>query len=263
MNDDTIRALALQLDRATQENRRIEQLVNSWPDLDLASAYRIQRAGIELRKARNDGLIGMKMGLTSRAKMAQVGVHEPIYAHLSATMRLGAMDPVVCADYGHPRAEPEIAFLLGADLRGPVDADGALAAVHAVCPAMEIIDSRYANFRFSLPDVVADNASSCLFALGAPTPMAELATKGLDLGDLAMALWVDDEAVHEGNSSAILGHPAESLAALANLLSSLGEHLRAGMIVLAGAATPAVHLRSGTSVRAVVQGLGEVGVDVS
>ena len=125
-----------------------------------------------------------------------------------------------------------------------------------------MIDSRYADFRFALPDVVADNASSCLFAIGAGTPADQLQARGIDLGDLAMSLNVDGDPVHEGNSSAILGHPAASLAALANLLAEVGESLRAGMVVLAGAATPAVHIASGTSVRAVVEDLGEVGFDV-
>ncbi len=262
MNDATIRQLAARLDAAVLRNQRIEQLVHSHPELDLPAAYRVQRAGIALRQARGDGLVGMKMGLTSHAKMAQVGVHQPIYAHLTSTMRIAPMDPVRRTDHGHPRAEPEIAFVLGADLRGPTDAASAMAAVATVHPALEVIDSRYADFRFALPDVVADNASSCLFAIGAGTPADQLQARGIDLGDLAMSLNVDGDPVHEGNSSAILGHPAASLAALANLLAEVGESLRAGMVVLAGAATPAVHIASGTSVRAVVEDLGEVGFDV-
>jgi len=160
-------------------------------------------------------------------------------------------------NYVHPRAEPEIAFLLGAPLEGPVTATQALAAVEAVAPAIEIIDSRYRDFKFSLADVVADNSSSSGFILGAwesPEP---------DLSNLGMILEVDGRAVQIGSSGAILGHPARSLAAAARLSTAAGERLEAGWIVMAGGATAAEALRPGTHVRNSVQDLGFCGFSVA
>ena len=250
--------LAAHLDAAVLDGETVAQLTLAHPQLDVTAAYEVQRAGITLRAARGDHLVGMKMGLTSRAKMAQVGVHEPIYAHLTKTMRLPQPAELRCADFGHPRAEPEVAFTLAQDLSGPVTPVEALQSVATVHAALEVIDSRYRDFKFALADVVADNASSCRFVVGEGRPLASLADEGLALDSLAVTLSVDGRPLHEASTAAILGDPAESLAFLANMLAERGERLRAGMIVLAGAATAAVHLLPGMTVRAKVHGLANV-----
>jgi 2-oxo-3-hexenedioate decarboxylase len=262
MHAERTLALAKTLDDAMLRSETVPQLTLTEPELDVVAAYRVQRAGVGLRAGRGEHLVGMKMGLTSHAKMAQVGVNEPIYAHLTSHMALSDGGALVRAEFGHPRAEPEVAFLLGSDLEGPTDAAGALKAVSGVRAALEVIDSRYRDFKFSLPDVVADNASSCRFVVGPIVPLAELAAKGLSLDALDVQLVVNGEVVHSATSAAILGDPAESLAALANMLATVGEKLSAGMIVLAGAATAAVHLEAGMRVSAVVEGLGEVSLNV-
>lgn len=256
LSDKQLSRIAKHLDSAAHEARTVEQITAEHPDLTVEQGYRIQRTSIAQRRKRGHRLVGMKMGLTSIAKMEQMGVHAPIYGHLTSDMILPDGGTFSHAALGHPRIEPEIAFVLGADLEGPVTPAQALLAVDGVCAALEIINSRYANFRFSLPDVVADNASSALFALGSRV----VAPSDLDLGNLGMVMSRNGEISQIGSSAAILDHPARSLAALAGLLAECGEKLHAGMIVLAGGATAAVALEPGDRVHLEVDGLG--GVDV-
>ncbi|MCO4761511.1 MAG: fumarylacetoacetate hydrolase family protein [Myxococcales bacterium] len=249
--------LAQHLDAAAMEIRTVPQLTIDQPDLSLDDAYAIQRAVVDCRIERGATRMGMKMGLTSLAKMAQVGVHEPIYGYLTSDMMLADGGTMVRTSYGHPRAEPEIAFLIGRDLQGTMTEAEALDAVIGVMPAIEVIDSRFSDFKFKLEDVVADNASSCRFVIGASaTPLAELESRDLSLGNLGMILEVDGEVVQTGSSAAILEHPARSLTTLLKMLAERGEGLHPGDIVLAGAATPAVHLQPGQHVRVRVDGLG-------
>ncbi len=258
LNHEEIRALAQQLDDAARHARPIPMLSLSSP-LSLKDAYLIQRAAILLRAQRDERLVGMKMGLTSRAKMQQVGVHSPIYGHLTHAMRLMDGGTLQRADHCHPRVEPELAFLLKRDLRGPVSPAEALLAVEGVCAALEVIDSRYQDFKFTLPDVVADNASSSRFVLGSvvQSPAA------FDISNLGMIMERNGVTAEIGSSAAIFDHPARSLAALANLLSEVGESLKAGQIVLAGGATAAIHLHPGDHVRLLVDGLGSAELRVA
>lgn len=249
--------IARHLDAAAMEARTVPQLTLTDPDMSIEAAYVIQRELIGCRIARGAKRAGMKMGLTSLAKMAQVGVHEPIYGHLTSDMLLSDGGTIQRKQYGHPRAEPEIAFLMASDLMGDVSEAQALAAVEGVMPALEVIDSRYRDFKFKLEDVVADNASSCRFVVGSQvTPLLDLRVEGLHLNNLGMLLEVDGAVVHAGSSAAILDDPARSLTTLLRMLATLGEGLKAGDIVLAGAATPAVHLQPGQHVRVRVDGLG-------
>ncbi|MCP4226091.1 MAG: 4-oxalocrotonate decarboxylase [Actinomycetia bacterium] len=151
----------------------------------------------------------------------------------------------------HPRSEPELCFILAHDLKGPVTPEEAMKAVSGVCPALELIDSRSKNSTFTLEDVVADNASSRGFVLGPVTPI-----DGVDISALPMKLVVNGQTVQEGSSAAIYGHPAKSLAAQANMLARLGQHLEAGQVVMSGGATAAVAVNVGDEVQVVVEGLG-------
>ncbi|TVR02596.1 MAG: 4-oxalocrotonate decarboxylase [Deltaproteobacteria bacterium] len=253
-----IKGIAKLLDTAAREGRTVPQISLELPDLTVEEAYRIQRASIARRIRRGARLVGMKMGLTSLAKMEQMGVHAPIYGHLTSDMILEDGGTFAHGALGHPRVEPEVAFVLGADLHGPVTPAQALLAVDGVCAALEVINSRYANFRFSLPDVIADNASSALFVLGSRV----VSPADLDLGNLGMVMSINGVVSQVGSSAAILDHPARSLAALAGLLAESGEHLKAGQIVLAGGATAAVALQPGDRVHLEVDSLGCVDLAV-
>jgi 2-oxo-3-hexenedioate decarboxylase len=152
----------------------------------------------------------------------------------------------------HPRVEPEVAFRLGASLPAGASEADLVAAIDAVAPALEIIDSRYRDFRFSLPDVVADNTSACRYVIG------EWQAPGTILADRAVTLSVDDAAVEHGSTSDILGDPLRTLPRLAAMSAKYGFGFRAGSVILAGAATAAVALTPGVRVSAVVDGLGTV-----
>ncbi|TKK91564.1 4-oxalocrotonate decarboxylase [Herbidospora galbida] len=235
-----ISELADRLDQAALTATAIPRLAAA-AGLDPAGAYDVQRALIERRLARGERLVGLKMGLTSRAKMAQVGVDEVIWGHLTDGMRIddgGALDLTRLI---HARAEPEVAFLLSHDPE-PV--------IRAVAPALEVIDSRFEGFDFSLPDVIADNTSASGFVVGPWRPAPE----GLD--NLGVLLEVNGRVVQTGSTAAILGDPRRAFDAAVRLAGGRGVELRDGWIVLAGAATAAVPLSPGDHVRAVVEKLG-------
>lgn len=250
LSPDDVDAFAARLDQATLDVKPTPKLTGTKP-FSLASGYAIQRAGIALRKLRADDLVGMKMGLTSRAKMQQMKVEVPIYGHLTKRMILDDGGTVLRAHHIHPRVEPEIAFILGKDLEGPVTAAQALAAVDACCCALELIDSRYENFQFTLEDVVADNGSSSRFVLG-----SLVKPRTFDTGNLGMVMTKNGVLAECGSSAAIYEHPARSLAALAQQLALVGEKLKAGQIVMTGGATAAIALAAGDHVRVDVDGLG-------
>ncbi|WP_433535332.1 2-keto-4-pentenoate hydratase [Micromonospora sp. CA-249363] len=225
--------------------------------LDVDTAYAVQAALAQRRVDAGERLVGLKMGLTSKAKMAQVGVDEVIWGRLTDTMRVpdgGVVDP---SAYIHPRVEPEVAFLLDR-LPEPGEPVGDFAtAVRAVAPAIELIDSRYADFRFSLPDVIADNTSAAAFVIGPWSPVPA----GLD--NLGVLLEVDGRVAQVGSTAAILGDPRRALDEGIRLAGRHGVRLESGWVFLAGAATAAVPLRPGAHVRAVVEKLGTASLRAS
>lgn len=251
----TLAELAAVIDEAARSATEVAQFTETM-DLGVDEAYAVQALSIQRRLARGEKRVGMKMGLTSRAKMAQVGVSEVIWGRLTDAMRIEEGGVVRMARYVHPRVEPEVAYLLKAPLAGDVSNAEALAAVAAVAPALEIIDSRYRDFKFALPDVIADNASSSGFVLG------EWRRPDFDVANLGIVLEMDGRPVQIGSTAAILGNPIRSLVAAARMVARAGERLEAGSIVLAGGATAAHPLGAGTSVRGVFQGLGTVGFNV-
>ncbi len=250
-----IRGLAIVVDDAARHAREIPQLT-AGSKLTLDDAYEIQRASIALRVDRGERRIGIKMGFTSRAKMVQMGVHDMIWGRLTEGMIVEDGGPVSLKRYVHPRVEPEIAFLLKAPLCGEVTPLQALAAVEAVAPAMEIIDSRFENFKFSHIDVVADNSSSSGFATG-PWHKPDI-----DFSNLGLVMSFNGVAKQIGTTAAILGHPLRSLVAAARFAAQAGEPLEAGWIIMAGGATAAEPLAAGCWVETEIQQLGRVAFSV-
>jgi 2-oxo-3-hexenedioate decarboxylase len=222
----------------------------------VALAYEVQAASVARRLGRGEAPVGVKMGFTSRAKMVQMGLSDLIWGRLTSGMVREDGGTVDLRHGIHPRIEPEVAFLLGHRLSGPVSPAQAGLAVAAVAPAMEIIDSRYRDFQFTLPDVIADNTSASGFVVGA------WQLPSTDLANLGMVLEVDGVVTQVGSSAAILGHPLRSLAAASRLAGEHGLALEPGWVVLAGGATAAIALKAGTHVRTVVQGLGQVQISV-
>lgn len=232
-------------------------LTDDRPGLDLATAYRIQDEALRRRTAGGDRVVGVKLGLTSRAKQRRMGVDEPLTAWLTRSMVLGAGDPVPMERLIHPRVEPEIVFVLGERLAGPgVTPESALAAVSEVRAGLEVIDSRYHDFRFTLPDVVADNASSAVFVVGSRV----LKPDDVDVVAEHCDLLADGTVIDSATGEAVQGSPAAALALAANALGRRGHALEAGWTVLTGGMTDAVPLAPGGRVGARFASLGPVEV---
>lgn len=224
--------------------------------LSVAEGYAVQALSMQRRYARGDRRIGIKMGFTSRAKQVQMGLSDMIWGRLTETMREEEGGTISLSRYVHPRVEPEIAYLIRDRLAGNVTPLEAMNAVAGVAPAMEIIDSRYDNFKFDLGDVVADNSSSSGFVVG------DWFAPDTDVRNLGLVMTINGRAVAIGSTAAILGNPARALAAAARMAASAGEALEPGDIVLAGGATAAEKLTLGDHVETRFETLGTVAFNV-
>ncbi len=248
--------IANTLDQAAMSATATAQFSDTAP-LSAEQAYDVQARLLDLHYQRGARRVGVKMGLTSKAKMEQVGVDDVIWGRLTDQMQAKDGGSFERARFIHPRVEPEIAFIMAAPLSGEVSPEEAIAAVDSVAPALEIIDSRYQDFRFNLGDVIADNASSAGFVIGTPCPADR------PLSDLNMSMFIGDRMTETGSSNAILGHPVNALVAASRMVATAGETLRPGDIVLAGAATAAVPVQAGQSVRLEVEGLGTASLSMT
>lgn len=224
--------------------------------LDVETGYKAQGLFVDSRLQAGERLIGAKLGLTSRVKRDALGIDEPLFGRLTSGMLLPAGAPVPLDQLIHPRAEPEIAFLVGETLCGPVSSAGVLAATEGIVAAVEIVDSRYSD-RFRLPDSVADNAGAARVVLGARLrPVGELG----DLRLIGCVFRSRGEVVGTAAGGAVMGDPAAAVAWLVNTLATRGEQLPAGSLVLSGGLTASVGLVRGANVVAEMDGLGSVHV---
>jgi 2-oxo-3-hexenedioate decarboxylase len=252
-----VKGLARRLDEARLLGREVERLTLEVPELTLAEAYLIMDEGIALRTQRGERIVALKMGLTSEAKRQQMGLGAPIYGVLTEPMRVRGTFHM--SGSLHPKIEPEIAFHFAGGLRGRPDRAAVLAACTGVCGALEILDSRYRDFKyFSLPDVVADNASSSHFVLADRWTPAS----GLLLSDMELVMRVDGAVRQRAKGSAISGDPVLSVVQLCELLNGRGLSLPEDSVVLAGAATIAEPLRVGQTVSLEVGALPEVSLAI-
>jgi 2-oxo-3-hexenedioate decarboxylase len=245
-----------ELAAASRERREIEPLTDTWPELDEQTAYAIQKR-LVLGHVRDESsrISGLKLGLTSVAKQKQMSVGEPIYGLLVASRMVGEGEPLQIATLIHPKAEPEIAIVTNQDLQGPgVTADQARAAIGSACCAMEIIDSRFKNFRFTLTDVIADNTSAARHTIST----YRVPARDLDLPTLGVVFEKNGEVVSTAAGAAILGDPAVGLAWLANKLAEHGESIPAGTVVMTGALTDAISIAPGDVVRVSIAQLGSL-----
>lgn len=253
--------LAERLDKAALERTAIAKITNEFPDMGWDDAYAVQdalKARVEARG--QDCSLFFKAGLTSRAKMTQMGVSEPVFGFLQPDGMVANGGSVPAAHYIHPRVEAEIALRLKRPLKGPgCHVGDVLAATEAVAVALEIIDSRYENFNFDLKSVIADNTSAAGWVLGEPVPYRP----GMDLANCGIVLRINGTIVSTVAGSAVLGHPALSVAMLANLLAGQGREIPAGALILTGGASAAVAVQAGDRVDLAIQGLGALSVRFS
>ncbi len=248
----TNQEIAKFLDKAAQDAKAVEQ-VSVHNNFSLEEAYEIQRLSIKEREARGEKIVGYKLGFTSYAKMEQMGVHDLIWGILTDEMTIQSGDEVNLDRWIHPRAEPEIAFKVKKDITKPIALAEISTYIDEMAVAIEIIDSRYKNFKFSLKDVVADNCSSTGYVIG---KWQDLDIE--NIADLNISLKINDEIVEKGNSSAILDNPLKSVIELSRLASEAGLTVKKGQVILAGAATAAVYLKNNNKIESELENFGKV-----
>jgi 2-keto-4-pentenoate hydratase len=233
----------------------IAPLTASHPGMSVDDAYAIQRAQADAWTAAGARIKGHKVGLTSAAMQRQMGVGQPDFGILLDSMFLPESAPIDAGRFLQPRVEPEIAFVLGRPLSGPgATAADAVAAVEYVLPALEVIDSRIADWKITLPDTIADNASSGGVVLGTrPVRLDDL-----DLTLMGCLLHRDGNLIDTGAGGAVLGSPINALVWLANVLGERGVALEAGHVVLPGSITAAVPVAPGQTLTATFAGIGSV-----
>ena len=251
----TIAQLAEHLDNCQRNAQDTPKITDAHPDMDWDDAYAIQDAILARHLGRGARVIGLKAGLTSHAKMKQMGVETPVFGFLVDEFSVLEGAEIKVSELIHPKVEPEIAFVLKHALRGPGCHIGAvLAATDFVMPGIEVIDSRYRDFKFDLKSVVADNTSASRFVVGGQP----LRPNELDLRTVGIVLEKNGEPVALGAGAAVLGHPAAAIAMLANHLAARGQEIPAGSLILSGGITEAVAVAAGDNVCLRVQGMGSV-----
>lgn len=253
-----IQAIATELYEAEKNVNPIDPLTSAFPEISLKDAYEIQRAGIKMRRIKDRRkIVGKKIGLTSVAMQKLLGVSEPDYGQLFDHMLVMEGVSVPRNKLILPKVEGEIAFVLKSELKGPgITIADVLRATEGVMASIEIVDSRIRDWKIKLPDTIADNASSAGFVLGSRL----VPVKELDLRLLGMIFEKNGEIINTGAGAAVWGHPAASVAWLANSLSAFDDCLKAGEIILSGAVTAAVDAQANDCFQVSFQHLGTVGV---
>ena len=247
-------ALAARL-RAAYGGATVPPLRDGLDPTDIDGAYAVQAINTGHWIAGGRSIVGRKIGLTAKAVQAQLGVDQPDFGVLFNDMHIADGGTLDYAKVIQPKAEAEVALVLARDLdkTDATPADVAAAVDYAVA-AIEIVDSRIADWKISFADTVADNGSSAFFVLGSEKKTLD----GLDLYTCGMALEINGQLVSLGAGAACLGHPLEAAAWLARTLAARGIPLRAGDIILTGALGPMVTLAPGDQIIARIGGLGNV-----
>jgi len=234
----------------------IDSLRDVLPGTDVDGAYAVQSASVRSWVAAGRRIVGRKIGLTSAAVQVQLGVDQPDYGVLFQDMRLANGGQLQKTQVLQPKAEAEIAFIMATDVADrEISREEMAAAVKVAVPAIEIVDSRIADWKITFADTVADNGSSAYFVLGdEQRPLSSL-----DLWTCGMVLEVNEQVRSVGAGAACLGHPLNAAVWLARILAARGDRLKAGDVLLTGALGPMVAIKPGDKIRASVGGLGSAG----
>ena len=252
---NVIDALASRLRNAEASRNVIEPVRGEIAMDDIATAYAVQQTNVDLRVATGERIVGRKIGLTSLAVQKQLGVDQPDFGALFASMAYGDAEAIPLSQLIQPKVEAEIALVLEHDLtfEKHTYVDILRATAYALA-AIEVVDSRIQNWDIRFVDTVADNASSARFVVGSrPVPLSQI-----DLTACAMELSRDGEVLSRGNGAACLGNPLNAAVWLADRMVQLGTPLRAGDVVLTGALGPMVAVKEPGTYTAQIEGLGSV-----
>lgn len=246
-----LNAIAASLAEARRSRSSISPVTQTFPGFDVASAYAVQEVNTRLRLAAGERIVGRKIGLTSPAVQAQLGVDEPDYGMLWDSDDVSSVTSVSMSTLIQPKVEAEIAFVFERPISNPDPGlDEIAAAVGYATAAVEIVDSAIADWRITLADTVADNASGAKFVLG--SDRRKIAEIDLHLGGMEMRL--NGRQVSVGVAAACLGNPLNATRWLAKKMVEVGRPLEAGDIVLSGALGPMSNVASGDEFTVYVQG---------
>lgn len=260
LSAETITKLAEHLENCELKANATHQITDDYADMDLEDAYAIQDE-IKCRKMdRGARIVGLTVGLTSFAKMEQMGVKKPCFGFVTDYSSVVEGGAVKIAELIHPKVEPEIVFVTKKVLKGPGCHIGeVLAATDFIMPGIKVIDSRYRDFEFDLRSLIADNISASRFVVGGSmSPPAEV-----DMRTLGVVLEINGKIASLGAGAAVLGHPATAIAMLANHMSARGGEIMAGSMILSGGITEAVSVKAGDHVNLRIQHMGSVSMRFS
>lgn len=249
------RVMADALIRAERECAPVVPFTRANPFLGVETAYQVQALVVEHRLQQGERPIGIKLGMTSKVKRLALGISEPVYGRLTSGMVAAFDHPLSLDGLISPRAEPELALLLGRTVGPEMTIAAVLGAIEAVLPAIEVVDTRYSG-SFRLPDSVADNAGAARIVLGAA------GRRPADLVDLSVlgCVFRHRGRIDTAAGGAVMGHPGAAVLWLARALASRGQHLQEGQIVMTGGLTGSIRLLPGETVTAEFDGLGSVGI---
>lgn len=253
----TLVAIAESLATAEATRRPTPPLTSKHPELTVADAYEIQSLNARARVEAGAEVVGHKIGLTAKPMQEMLGVDEPDFGRLFSDDVAESGISLDASELIAPRVEPEIAFILGGRLAGPgVTREDVIAATDYVVPALEVIDSRIADWKIKLVDTIADNASCARVVLGTK----RTSISAVDLASETVDLKRNGNVVEHGAGEAVLGHPAEAIAWLANAVAGHGVELEPGHVLMPGSLTAAIDFEPGDGVRADFGTLGSVEV---
>ncbi len=256
LNEKELLNAAKKLIAASKDLKPINPFTETYPEITIEEAYRIQLITLEARLAEGRKVVGKKIGLTSPAMQEMFNVNEPDYGHLLDDMLIYQGEELSTSRLLQPRIEGEIAFILERDLMGPgITPADVIRSTAGVTAALEIIDSRIRDWKIKIQDTVADNASSAAFVLGSKV----VPLSGLDLRCVGFVMTKNEQLTATGAGAAVLGNPAQSVAWLANKMSEYEIPLKAGEVILSGSAVAAVPVKAGDSIHLTVDRIGDVG----
>lgn len=254
-NNSDIQEAAEVLRQARAQRAPVAQISKSHGILGLDTAYAVAEINTQHRVASGNRIVGKKVGLTSTAVQKQLGVDQPDFGVLFDDMEFLDGDAIPADRLIQPKAEAEVAFVVGRDIteRAPTWSEF-LVAIDYALPALEIVDSAIEDWKITLEDTVADNASCGLYVLGnQPVTLGQL-----QLGELGMQCLKNGKVVSIGSGVACLGHPLRAAWWLAKTLAEKGQGLRAGEVILSGALGPMTAIEPGDRLETTIGALGSV-----
>lgn len=248
-----IEAYGQQLFAALRSAETLAPLIAQDSSLTIDDAYQISLDFLARREAEGERIVGKKIGVTSKAVQEMLGVHQPDFGFLTDWMHVDGDIDIAAKKLIAPRAEAEIAFILRDDLAGPgITSEQVIAATEVIIPCFEIVDSRIDDWKISIVDTVADNASCGVFILGE----TRVDPRDYDLPSLHVTVSKNGKLLSEGYGSAVQGDPALAVAWLANTLATYGVTLNAGDIILSGSVVPLEPAQKGDIFEMTLHGIG-------